>query len=459
MAERDGPVLIELQDEAPVAPDAAPPVPEPDGARPGGRAMRQAVSLAAGRGPALGRWFRRLLLALAGLGLSLWAWDWLGGLLARSPVLGVVALALSGALLLVCLALALREWAAYARLRRLDAIRRAADAAVAGNDLAAARRVGQALARLYRGREDTAWALARYRERAGEILDADGLLGHAEAMLMAPLDAAARAEIESAARQVAAVTALVPLALADVAAALAVNMRMIRRIAGIYGGRSGTLGSWRLTRLVMAHLLATGAVAVGDDLIGAVAGGGLLSRLSRRFGEGVVNGALTARVGLAAMEICRPLPFMQMQRPGVTALVRQALAGLFADGRPDDAPPRRPERYGRGRGLRSHAPVPGPMARPGSQFRGLVCSRLQARSFFCPQILIWWHDGLGEHGHGQSRVSAAPPTISSAASAFPRLILSPKASQPIATANRIEVSRKPATRATGALVMAQTTIE
>jgi hypothetical protein len=50
-------------------------------------------------------------------------------------------------------------------------------------------------------------------------------------------------------------------------------------------------------------------VAVGDDLIGSVAGGSVLSRVSRRFGEGVVNGALTARVGVAAMEVCRPLPF------------------------------------------------------------------------------------------------------------------------------------------------------
>ena len=72
----------------------------------------------------------------------------------------------------------------------------------------------------------------------------------------------------------------------------------IRRIAEIYGGRSGTLGSWRLVRAVMTHLVATGAVAVGDDLIGSIGGGHLLSKLSRRFGEGLVNGALTARVGV-----------------------------------------------------------------------------------------------------------------------------------------------------------------
>jgi putative membrane protein len=114
-----------------------------------------------------------------------------------------------------------------------------------------------------------------------------------------------------------------------VVAALVSNLRMIRRIAEIYEGRSGTIGAWRLTRAVMTHLVATGAVAVGDDLIGSMAGGGLLAKVSRRFGEGVVNGALTARVGIAAMEVCRPLPFRAAPRPRVTTLLQRALTGLF----------------------------------------------------------------------------------------------------------------------------------
>jgi len=117
--------------------------------------------------------------------------------------------------------------------------------------------------------------------------------------------------------------------LADVVAVLFSNLRMIRRIAEIYGGRSGLVGSWRITRNVLAHLVATGAVAVGDDLIGSLAGGGILSKVSRRFGEGVVNGALTARVGVATMQVCRPLPFRQIQRPKVRNLIANALTGLF----------------------------------------------------------------------------------------------------------------------------------
>jgi len=125
---------------------------------------------------------------------------------------------------------------------------------------------------------------------------------------------------------------MLPMALVDVVAALAINLRMIRRIAEIYGGRAGALGSIRLLRGVVAHLLATGAVAVGEDMLGSVASGGVVSKLSRRFGEGLVNGALTARLGIAAMSICRPLPFVAAQKPRTSNIVSRAISGLFDRG-------------------------------------------------------------------------------------------------------------------------------
>ena len=167
-------------------------------------------------------------------------------------------------------------------------------------------------------------------ERGPEQFDAAALLALAEDELLVPLDAVAQKEVEAAARQVATVTALVPLALADVATALAANLRMIRRVAEIYGGRSGVIGNWRLTRAVFTHLVATGAVAVGDDFLEPILGGSILSKLSRRFGEGLVNGALSARVGVAAMEVCRPLPFSKSRRPSVRGIVGRALGGLFS---------------------------------------------------------------------------------------------------------------------------------
>lgn len=328
-----GPVLFDLEDkEQPVSVSDAPPVPDlsaPDRPVPDGQAMQIAARIAARRPSRLARWFWGLFAAVLGAMISVAAWDFATGLVARAPVLGWIVTGLIAALLLVLLAMALRELAAIGRLRRIDDLHRAADAALAEDDLVGARAVGTRLMAFYAGRDDTKWGRQRLRERAGEQFDAAAMLTLAEDELLAPLDRAASREVEAAARQVATVTALVPLALADVAAALTANLRMIRRVAEIYGGRSGLIGSWRLTRAVFAHLLATGAVAVGDDLLEPILGGSILSKLSRRFGEGLVNGALTARVGVAAIEVCRPLPFSGKRRPSVRGIVKRALGGVF----------------------------------------------------------------------------------------------------------------------------------
>ncbi|PWR04415.1 TIGR01620 family protein [Meridianimarinicoccus roseus] len=330
-----GPVLIELEadpDPAP-SPADAPPVPEdrPDGPQ-GAAAMQRLARFGVRPRNRLAGWFWGLLGALLLAFASLAMWSVVYSLLARNAVLGSAVTGLLVAFGAVCAAIVLRELAAFSRLTRIDRMQHRAAAALADDDLAAARALASDLAAFYERREELSWALDGLGERVAASFDADATLGLLERDLLAPLDRQATLQVEAAARQVATVTALVPLALADVVAAATANLRMIRSIAEIYGGRSGTLGTWRLMRAVMTHLVATGAVAVGDDLISSVAGGSLVSRISRRFGEGVVNGALTARVGVAAMEVCRPLPFRTARRPSVSGLVKRALAGLFGQG-------------------------------------------------------------------------------------------------------------------------------
>ena len=323
------PFLEETEETA--DPSLAPPVPD---ALPEGQAMQAVAALAQARGSGLARFALWAFGALFSFALSVAAYDFVTGLLARNLVLGWVAFALVVVAVVAGLVLALREWGAFLRLKRLDGLRALAVEARAAADMKQARRVVAGLTGIYAARADTAWGRARLAERESEVMDADALLALAERELLATLDAEARLVIEAAARQVATVTALVPLALADVATAAVANLRMIRRIAEIYGGRSGSFGSLKLLRRVFGSLVAAGALALTDDMIGSVAGGGVLSKLSRRFGEGVVNGALTARVGLAAMELCRPLPFVALERPAVSSLVKRALAGLVSRGSP-----------------------------------------------------------------------------------------------------------------------------
>lgn len=326
------PYLFEVEEEA--DPGLAPAVPE---AVADTQAARTLAAVARAKASPLTRAALWVFGALFSFVLSVAAYEFVASLFASNVLLGWIAFALVGLGVAMALLLALREVAGFARLSRLDHLRELAVAAHETADLKAARGVTAALQSLYAGRAAASWGLSRFAEAEPQVMDADAQLLLAEAEILVPLDALARAEVEAAARRVAMVTAIVPLALADVAAALYSNMAMIRRIAEIYGGRAGTLGSWSLLRKVFSSLLATGAVALADDLVGSVAGGGILSKLSRRFGEGVVNGALTARIGVAAMEMCRPLPFRAVERPSVSGLVSRALAGLVPRGGRDEA--------------------------------------------------------------------------------------------------------------------------
>lgn len=316
------PLLIELDDHD-FDPGAALPPPEAE-AR--GAMLTLARASQARSGP-LTRAALWVFGTLVPFVLSVAAYDFAARLMATNSLLGWIAAGLLGAAALILLALAIRELAALTRMARISALR--ARAAAARHDAKAARALIRDLSALYANRDEMAGPRADLDRRGPDILDAGGLVDLAESTLMAPLDRAALAQVEAAARQVATVTALVPMALADVAMAAYANLRMIRALSEIYGGRSSTLGSLTLLRRVLAAVLGAGAIALADDLLGSFASGGVLAKLSRRFGEGVMNGALTVRVGIAAIEACRPLPFAALDRPGTSATTARALAGFL----------------------------------------------------------------------------------------------------------------------------------
>ena len=135
----------------------------------------------------------------------------------------------------------------------------------------------------------------------------------------------ARRLVSSAAQRVSLVTAVSPRALVDVLFVLAASLRLVRQLARLYGGRPGTLGLIKLMRHVIAHLAITGGMAASDSLVQQMLGHGIAAKLSQRLGEGILNGLLTARLGLAAIDVTRPLPFTALPRPVLADLARDLL--------------------------------------------------------------------------------------------------------------------------------------
>jgi putative membrane protein len=331
MTDRKDPLIIELDahplPDAPSPAEAAQPMDQPVATE------RMLTAAAAPRGTGLGGWILWAVGAFVMLWLGVAVTDFVTALFDRHQWLGWAGSGLLGLMALLLVFLCLRELAALSRLGRIEKLRGAADEARETGSGQPVDAVLRGLRGLYKSRRDLEWARDNLAKGLADTPDPLGRLDLAERTMMAPLDEQAATIIQQSARNVAAATALIPLAMVDVLAALTQNLRMIRQISEIYGGRAGWLGSWRLMKAVAAHLVATGAVAVADDLLGPLVGGGVLGKLSRRFGEGAVNGALTARVGVSAMEICRPMPFAVLEKPKASGLLLGALKAWRTDGK------------------------------------------------------------------------------------------------------------------------------
>jgi len=274
------------------------------------------------------RWGSMLLSGIAGLialATTLWFTRYVEIALARQDWVGWIAFALLCLVGISALVLILREIIGMFRLARLGALRQEVTHALHDKDPAAERRAIGHLKRILSGRADMKWPLARFTEHERAVMTAGDLLSLADRELMMPLDQEARRTVLATAKRIGMVTAISPMPWIAMLYVMIENLRMLRAIAGLYGGRPGPLGALRLARLVVGHIIATGGVAFTDDLLGQFLGQDLLRRLSRRLGEGAFNGVLTARVGAAAVEVCRPLPFISA--PPVRA--RDMLAEAF----------------------------------------------------------------------------------------------------------------------------------
>jgi putative membrane protein len=276
----------------------------------------------------------------AGSGLVLLALGWSAAtfveeLLVRAPWLGAIALVLGTLAGLALVVLLARELYGLIRLHTIEAFRHRAEGVIASDDRNQGRALVADLISLTRRIPQLARGRAKLNAHIGDIIDGRDLVHMAERELMGPLDAEARRLVAAASKRVSVVTAISPRVAIDMIFVLINALGLVRRLAVLYGGRPGTLGVLKLFRQVVSHLALTGGIAVTDSVLQQVIGHGLAARLSARLGEGVLNGLLTARLGLLAIELTRPLPFLALPRPSLNDLAGSLLRS--GEGKPAGA--------------------------------------------------------------------------------------------------------------------------
>ncbi|MGY3582945.1 putative membrane protein [Bradyrhizobium sp. USDA 4341] len=274
------------------------------------------------------RWGTLFWSAVAGLvvlGTGLGVLNLVEDLFAHNEGLGVLGLGLAVIATVALAVVTTRELVGLARLATIEKLHLRAAEVLISDDRTASRAVVADLLKLAHQTPQLARARSALQSHTDDIIDGADMIRLAERELMTPLDEEARRLVSTAAQRVSVVTAVSPRAMIDVLFVLVASLRMIRQLARLYGGRPGALGMIRLLRHVIAHLAITGGMAASDSLIQQMLGHGIAAKLSQRLGEGMLNGLLTARLGLAAIDVTRPLPFNALPRPALTDLAKDLI--------------------------------------------------------------------------------------------------------------------------------------
>lgn len=127
--------------------------------------------------------------------------------------------------------------------------------------------------------------------------------------VLSQVDQKALTEIAKFSTEAVVLVALSPIAIIDMLIMLWRNLRLVNKIAALYGLKLGYWSRVKLIKQVIINMAYAGASELVTDLGADLLGAELLGKLSARTAQGLGAGMLTARLGIKAMHMCRPIPF------------------------------------------------------------------------------------------------------------------------------------------------------
>lgn len=110
------------------------------------------------------------------------------------------------------------------------------------------------------------------------------------------------------------------------------NVRMMQKLAQLFGIPMGQLGRWRLARHVLRNIALAGGTemaigALSDSLLS-----GLMEKLAARVGQGIGVGLYSSRLGHFTLDLCRAVPaddqgMLAEDNRGIIQAIRERLTG------------------------------------------------------------------------------------------------------------------------------------
>lgn len=164
----------------------------------------------------------------------------------------------------------------------------------------------------------------RWSTQLNEGYNAQEVLYLFEENVLKPLDEQVKKQISKSAVENALIVAVSPLAWVDVLMIAWRNLALVNQITRAYGMELGYISRLRLFKMVLMNMAFAGATEIATDLGADFFTQNLTAKFSMRTAQGIGVGLLTARLGLKAMEFCRPITFQENERPKLS-VVRQTL--------------------------------------------------------------------------------------------------------------------------------------
>jgi putative membrane protein len=297
-----------------------------------GESLPDKISFAELRLPAFRlRFWKPALLAALGLAAAAVAWE-LRQLFNWAVNIHWSLGALAGVVIAVfCLTIASAVWEYFRAGRPLRKLQKTQQLAANLRDSRAndgVEPLNHQLRELFQGKPQGV-LLARVLDETPDYYDNSELLRHLEITFFEALDQEALRRIVRHATSTGALVGLSPFATLDVLVALRQSTRMIDDVAQIYGVRPSAVIRWRLFKKVLALVAYSGASEYAvSELWPELVGDSMLSSVSARLGQGMGASLFMARIGLAAVHSCRPIPFSDKQRPRLGALTRRIANSL-----------------------------------------------------------------------------------------------------------------------------------
>lgn len=151
-----------------------------------------------------------------------------------------------------------------------------------------------------------------------------------DAMVVSEQDKAATKVVSQHATESAALVAISPLAIADMLLVAWRNFKMIDSLAEIYGVELGYWSRLKLFKATLINMAAAGASELAIDASMDLMSMDLAGKVSARAGQGLGVGILTARLGIKAMALLRPIPWHKDRQVKLAAIRKQIVEKVAA---------------------------------------------------------------------------------------------------------------------------------